>query len=109
MVVTKRHYRVLPLFASPLEEPSEHHNHGHESDSGASSTLGTEKASTEADQPKFRESEEASSIELFYDLFFVANLTSFTGVHSIDEPAGMMIASRPIAFESTDFDSQDSS
>ena len=109
MVVTKRRYRVLPLFESPLEEVSEHHNHRHESDSGASSTLGTEGTTTEADQPKFRESEEASSIELFYDLFFVANLTSFTGVHNIDEPAGMLISSRHIVFESTDFDSRDSS
>ncbi|KAI4234389.1 MAG: hypothetical protein LQ349_003827 [Xanthoria aureola] len=35
--------------------------------------------------PAFREREEASSIELFYDLFFVANLTSFTTVHAIDD------------------------
>lgn len=35
--------------------------------------------------PAFRERKEASSIELFYDLFFVANLTSFTTVHAIDD------------------------
>ncbi|KAI4193378.1 MAG: hypothetical protein LQ350_008348 [Teloschistes chrysophthalmus] len=35
--------------------------------------------------PAFRQREEASSIELFYDLFFVANLTSFTTVHAIDD------------------------
>lgn len=35
--------------------------------------------------PAFREREEASSIKLFYDLFFVANLTSFTTVHAIDD------------------------
>ncbi|KAL8814075.1 MAG: hypothetical protein Q9223_006675 [Gallowayella weberi] len=35
--------------------------------------------------PTFRSREEASSIELFYDLFFVANLTSFTNIHPIDD------------------------
>lgn len=39
---------------------------------------------TEHDAPAFREREEASSIELFYDLFFVANLSSFTSAHPID-------------------------
>lgn len=92
MAPIKRRYRVLPLFASPLEDYTEHQNHGHGSDSEASSISGKEGV-TEAARPKFRESEEASSIELFYDLFFVANLTSFTGIHSIDEPVGMLIVS----------------
>ncbi|KAL8804118.1 MAG: hypothetical protein Q9182_002751 [Xanthomendoza sp. 2 TL-2023] len=35
--------------------------------------------------PTFRTRDEASSIELFYDLFFVANLTSFTNIHPIDD------------------------
>ena len=42
--------------------------------------------------PTFREREEASSIELFYDLFFVANLSSFTTNHSIDDAKSMSLS-----------------
>ena len=38
------------------------------------------------------EIQEATPIELFYDLFFVANLTTVTGVHYITEKQSMMIA-----------------
>jgi hypothetical protein len=31
---------------------------------------------------------EASKIELFYDLFFVANLTTFTAVHEVNDRKG---------------------
>ncbi|KAI9858825.1 MAG: hypothetical protein M1813_007292 [Trichoglossum hirsutum] len=34
---------------------------------------------------EFSQREEASKIELFYDLFFVANLTTFTAVHEIND------------------------
>ncbi|KAH0559892.1 hypothetical protein GP486_003589 [Trichoglossum hirsutum] len=34
---------------------------------------------------EFSQREEASKIELFYDLFFVANLTTFTSVHEIND------------------------
>lgn len=37
----------------------------------------------EADQPIFKKHHESSTIELFYDLFFVANLTTFTANHEI--------------------------
>ncbi|KAL8851436.1 MAG: hypothetical protein Q9221_003615 [Calogaya cf. arnoldii] len=81
----KRRYRALPLIASPLgthdrntpsrtsEQSSMEKSHPHESSEHDGGT------------PAFREREEASSIELFYDLFFVANLTSFTNVHPIDD------------------------
>lgn len=35
--------------------------------------------------PEFKRYEEATNIELFYDLFFVANLTTFTDAHDINE------------------------
>ena len=38
------------------------------------------------------EMQEATPIELFYDLFFVANLTTVTGVHYITEKSSKMIA-----------------
>lgn len=39
--------------------------------------------------PEFKRYEEATNIELFYDLFFVANLTTFTDVHDINEVAAL--------------------
>jgi low temperature requirement protein LtrA len=36
-------------------------------------------------QEEEEEAQEATPIELFYDLFFVANLTTVTGVHYITE------------------------
>ena len=103
MAMTKRRYKVLPMFASPLEEQLEFgQGHGndsyeHDSQSGAELTYEKDGGTTVVVQlrralrrlPIFREREEASSIELFYDLFFVANLTSFTNVHSIDDFTGM--------------------
>ncbi|KAH8591150.1 bacterial low temperature requirement A protein-domain-containing protein [Bisporella sp. PMI_857] len=35
--------------------------------------------------PQFERHDEATNIELFYDLFFVANLTTFTSLHEINE------------------------
>ncbi|KAJ5052123.1 uncharacterized protein L3040_001882 [Drepanopeziza brunnea f. sp. 'multigermtubi'] len=39
--------------------------------------------------PEFKRYEEATNIELFYDLFFVANLTTFTDVHEINAIAAL--------------------
>lgn len=35
--------------------------------------------------PEFRRYEETTNMELFYDLFFVANLTTFNDVHDVNE------------------------
>ena len=87
-------YRALPFIASPLEKEGGHErHHSHQSDKSLNSendlkSAGghvTEIAVIRDDTPAFREKEEASTIELFYDLFFVANLTSFTNVHAIDD------------------------
>lgn len=95
------HYHALPLIASPLQgegEEEEHgHGHGHEEHTytqpAESKGLVPDEVS-QADQddvPIFRPKEEASTIELFYDLFFVANLTSFTNVHPIADHKGTLI------------------
>ncbi|KAI9640181.1 hypothetical protein NHQ30_011418 [Ciborinia camelliae] len=39
--------------------------------------------------PEFRRYEETTNMELFYDLFFVANLTTFNDVHDINEMAAL--------------------
>jgi hypothetical protein len=36
------------------------------------------------DNPQFEHHEETTNIQLFVDLFFVANLTSFTNSHEIN-------------------------
>ena len=46
----------------------------------------------EEEKERDHEVQEATPIELFYDLFFVANLTTVTGVHYITENQSMMIA-----------------
>jgi len=38
-----------------------------------------------SDNPQFHRHAEATNAELFYDLFFVANLTVFTGVHEVTD------------------------
>lgn len=40
------------------------------------------------DTPAFRHHAEATSNELFYDLFFVANLTTFTNNHEVNSLSG---------------------
>lgn len=98
---SRGHYHALPLIASPLQgEGEEEHEHGHGHDDHVehaytppveSKGLAHEEVSPlEDDVPVFRSKEEASTIELFYDLFFVANLTSFTNVHPIADHKGML-------------------
>lgn len=84
-------YRALPLIATPLEQGQHGHHHGNSSESLISQETDPksvahigETAVNRHNLPAFRGKEEASTIELFYDLFFVANLTSFTTVHAID-------------------------
>ena len=102
MVVRVRgHYHTLPWIASPLEQEGGHHGHGHSHEQsehvshGSSDALqkgnghvtvhDSNSSPTRYHVPTFREREEATTIELFYDLFFVANLSSFTNNHPIDD------------------------
>ena len=39
----------------------------------------------------FKRSHEATTIELFYDLFFVANLATFTANHGVDNSQGRQL------------------
>ena len=65
MATRAKHQGRLPFFASPLEE-------------------GPVPGKSQA-TPTFKRHEEASYSELFYDLFFVANLAVFTNVHEIND------------------------
>ncbi|KAL8954921.1 MAG: hypothetical protein Q9193_007012, partial [Seirophora villosa] len=87
----KLRYRALPLIASPLKHDGEKERPGipKQTYGRCSYIEGLDPVDSahehDADTPAFREREEASSLELFFDLFFVANLTSFTTVHPIDD------------------------
>lgn len=94
--VAKLRYRALPLIASPLEQEGHGHDQHHGTPNQTSEAYSTDKSEHVVSTyehhngtPAFREKEEASSIELFFDLFFVANLTSFTNVHAIDDKKSM--------------------
>ena len=40
------------------------------------------------DEPVLKRAHEASTIQLFFDLFFVANLTTFSTIHEVDTWSG---------------------
>jgi len=85
----------LPLFKSPLL----HHDLSYDSGSHQSIEEIVHRPKTSNadtvnfgnrdgslhDNPQFHRHAEATSAELFYDLFFVANLTVFTGVHEVND------------------------
>ncbi|OTA99764.1 hypothetical protein M426DRAFT_251883 [Hypoxylon sp. CI-4A] len=66
-------HRVLPA------QPQHHHHHHHHEE--------TEEGSPEKrpDAPKFYKTETATNFELFYDLWFVANLNVFASIHHITD------------------------
>jgi hypothetical protein len=43
------------------------------------------------DGPQLRRQSDATPIELFFDLFFVANLSTFTATHEINNVNGMFL------------------
>jgi len=51
----------------------------------------TELSNRGSSTPIFKEHHEADSIELFYDLFFVANLATFTANHKIENNQGKFL------------------
>ncbi|MCJ1474324.1 hypothetical protein MMC13_002982 [Lambiella insularis] len=96
-VFTITHPKHLSLFASPLvdeREASAHkrshadalltnksHHNIHESEKYHED----EEEDNDPEVPVLKRAHEASTIQLFYDLFFVANLTTFTAAHEIDD------------------------
>ena len=96
------HPKHVPLFSSPLESPKpDHGNHGdtllkqpqHSSraTSGDHTPLSLEEKPEhrDPDEPVLKKAHESSVIQLFYDLFFVANLTTFTEVHAINDAGAL--------------------
>ena len=87
------HPQHLRLIASPLAgEDDAHDSHGHpavaQETHRDSTSSEEEKQKQDPDVPVLKRAHEASTIQLFFDLFFVANLTTFTTIHEIDDWEG---------------------
>lgn len=85
---TKHEHEHLEEHSAPIayesaKPPPHHHHHLGDHGDGAGET--TELMTTGEKLAEVEEIEEATPIELFYDLFFVANLTTVTSVHYITE------------------------
>jgi ABC-type Zn2+ transport system substrate-binding protein/surface adhesin len=104
------HPRRIPLIRSPLEETTQlkeveqspeyeeaqaavkstdgnhdnkhNHNHHHHHNNHLHQPSPFE---YDPDEPPLRYETESSTIQLFYDLFFVANLTTFTAKHEVSD------------------------
>lgn len=64
------------------------HGHGDEGHHGSVSSSSNEKRDAEPDEPVLRKAHEAPTIQLFFDLYFVANLTTFSAQHDIHNANG---------------------
>ncbi|KAI9694927.1 MAG: hypothetical protein M1822_000544 [Bathelium mastoideum] len=90
--------RRIHLFASPLAEEGGHYSPAKNADLHETETSPSPPPTEHVQEtlpyrnhdeslhanPAFQRHAEATSTELFYDLFFVANLTTFTSVHEIN-------------------------
>jgi hypothetical protein len=86
----------LAWFSTPVADKDASHNHQahHEDDSASiASSIRTAKHEKHAvdGEPVLKRAHESSVIQLFYDLFFVANLTTFTGVHEVNDATSKKI------------------
>ena len=97
------HPKTLPWFASVLA-PVHEHGHSHHQH-GAARQVASQHQHSESNsleekenariramklrsadgEPPLKRAHESTVIQLFYDLFFVANLTTFTSVHEIND------------------------
>lgn len=85
----------LPLFRSPLIESQQTAYQGRsEEDSNEEEESLKEEKNQDAllENPQFHQHNEATNSELFYDLFFVANLTVFLDVHEVGAPVAKSLA-----------------
>ena len=97
-IVEERKQRLLPWIAEPFKheypdyEPAQTTSGGQKVDTQHVEYPSRGPMTAQEVEEREEEMEEATPIELFYDLFFVANLTTVTGVHYITEKSSKMIA-----------------
>jgi hypothetical protein len=89
--------KTTPWIASPLaQEVPEHNNPTVEKTPATERVVefnenqhDLHRTRSSPDEPVFREHHESSTVELFFDLFFVANLATFTANHEIVDTSSL--------------------
>ena len=90
--------KTTPWIASPLAQEAPEHTSAIEKTQTTEHVVGFEldeshhelhRSHSGPDEPVFREHHESSTVELFFDLFFVANLATFTANHEIVDSSSL--------------------
>jgi hypothetical protein len=88
--------KITPWIASPLAKPTPEHPAGIEKTQTTERVVEFDESHQDLhpshsgpDEPVFREHHESSTVELFFDLFFVANLATFTANHEIVDTSSL--------------------
>ena len=81
------HPKRLGFFVSPLVQESGHQEFGA---GNINESKRHEDHYLDKGDPPLKQAHESSTIQLFYDLFFVANLTTFTSVSEINDADSKM-------------------
>ncbi|KAK8874039.1 bacterial low temperature requirement A protein-domain-containing protein [Apiospora arundinis] len=79
--------RISDSIKAPTHGHGHGHGHGNSQDQDHEDQAGLVHRPSYLDVPVFTKSHAASHFELFYDLWFVANLNVFASVHDITNPA----------------------
>lgn len=84
----------LSLWANPLLSPHQRRRNGpsdieHDQCNQENGSQSKREDESDGRLPEFQCREETTNIELFYDLFFVANLTTFNEVHEINSSSAL--------------------
>ncbi|KAK9489858.1 hypothetical protein V1508DRAFT_426712, partial [Lipomyces doorenjongii] len=75
--------KYTPLFRSPLADDEQNYSHGEDAATQEPEDELEAETLTEG-EPRLVRARETSVVQLFYDLFFVANLATFTSKHEIN-------------------------
>lgn len=88
-----------PWISSPLTAPEHAHCQPGQvsaeasvAESHSNQDIESRSAGQKSKLPPFKHRSESSTIELFYDLFFVANLSSFSGNHEIVDSKSKLLS-----------------
>ncbi|EFR00450.1 hypothetical protein MGYG_03452 [Nannizzia gypsea CBS 118893] len=84
--------KPLPFIADPIaseEDLQEKRHHGSHDDTHPNAPRAEEQHPTANDGPVLKKNHEATTMELFYDLFFVATLAIFHATHEINTSASV--------------------
>lgn len=89
--------KTTPWIASPLAQEVPEHSNPHVEKTHTTERIvefnenqhDLHRTPSSPDEPIFREHHESSTVELFFDLFFVANLATFTANHEIVDTSSL--------------------